>query len=343
MAIVPTLAGSIPAQDLIATTTYPLVKLTFGETGTATPISAANPLPISAPSLPLPTGAATETTLSALNTKIPAQLNSRVPVDVSPAALDQTTYNQAGVIAINTILLTVDCTYEKSLSIQCTSMGTTGVVTPEWSNDNSTWTGDTFFTNAGASATTFNAAGMWQTNVKAKFYRLRLSTATTAGTTTINVQACSLRQQTFLATQPVSGTVTANIGTGSLAAGTNAIGDVGIQYRANATGAGTVTNINCPATPAVQTIKGSAGRLLGLYLVNTNATIRWIKIYNIVSPTLNSSTATARIPLPQNQPVYIEFPGGMAFGTAITCAVTSSASITDSTGAVTPDDVTVHA
>jgi hypothetical protein len=50
--------------------------------------------------------------------------------------------------------------------------------------------------------------------------------------------------------------------------------DVGQQYRASATGAGTITALTCPATPAAQTIKGAAGRLLGLYLVNTNATIR---------------------------------------------------------------------
>jgi hypothetical protein len=147
-------------------------------------------------------------------------------------------------------------------------------------------------------------------------------------------------------TQPVSGTVTANIGTGSIAAGTNAIGDVGVQYRGNATGAGTIININCPATPAAQTIKGTAGRLLGLYLVNTNATIRYMKLYNNAAPALGSATAAMRIPLPQNQPVFINFEGGMAFGTAITCAITSTASITDSTGAVTLDDVTgfsVHA
>ncbi|MGK3947030.1 hypothetical protein ABK046_52760, partial [Streptomyces caeruleatus] len=67
-------------------------------------------------------------------------------------------------------------------------------------------------------------------------------------------------------TQPVSGTITANIGTGSIAAGTNAIGDVGVQYRANATGAASVANVLSPATPAVQTIKASAGRLLSITL-----------------------------------------------------------------------------
>lgn len=122
--------------------------------------------------------------------------------------------------------------------------------------------------------------------------------------------------------------------------------DVSQQYQGDAAGAGTVTALTCPATPEVQTIKASPGRLLGLYLVNTNAAIRWAKIYNIVAPTLGSSTAAMRIPLPQNQPVFISFEGGMAFSTAITCAITSTAAINDSTGVVTADDVTgfsVHA
>lgn len=126
----------------------------------------------------------------------------------------------------------------------------------------------------------------------------------------------------------------------SLAPDTDLIGDVGQQYRANATGAGTLVNLNCPATPAVQTIKGSAGRLIGIYLVNTNATIRWLKVFNATAPTLASTAAALRIPLPQNQPVFISFEGGMAFDTAITCAITSSGALNLATGAVTLDDVT---
>jgi hypothetical protein len=172
--------------------------------------------PIIAAALPLPTGAATEATLSALNNKSPAlgqatKANSvpvtlasdqgQVGATITPADLVESTYSVSGVIPINTILVSIDCTNKKSISIQCSSMGTTGVATPEWSNDNSNWLGDTIFTPAGASATTFNAAGGWQTNVKGKYFRLRLSTATTAGTTTLNVQACTVRQQTFYATQ----------------------------------------------------------------------------------------------------------------------------------------------
>jgi len=143
-----------------------------------------------------------------------------------------------------------------------------------------------------------------------------------------------------LATQPVSGTVTANIGTGSIAAGTNAIGDFGIQYRASATGAGTPTVLNSPATPAVQTIKGSAGRLIGFYVMNSNASTRFLKVFNVVTPTLGTTSATLDIPIPpSNNPQFVSFEGGIAFGTAITVAITGARGVTDNT-AITANDCT---
>lgn len=132
-----------------------------------------------------------------------------------------------------------------------------------------------------------------------------------------------------------SGTVTVN----ALPAGTNAIGDVGVQYRANATGAATPTIINSPATPAVQTIKGSAGRLLGFVLCNTNVAARFFKVFNATAPTLGTTAAVIDICLPTNQVVEISFEGGIGFATAITCAITGGRGATNNT-AITLDDVT---
>lgn len=206
---------------------------------------------------------------------------------VSPAPAVESAYNVAGVIAINTILLSIDCLQKRSVSIQAISIGTTGVVTPEWSNDNATWLPATILTQAGASATTFNAAGLWVTPVLALYFRLRLSTATTAGTTNIRVQGFDSQIDRWLATQPVSGTVTANIGTGALAAGANAIGDVGIQFRANATGAATINHIVSTASTNAASVKGSAGRVVGWNFVNTTASFQYVKLHN------NASTPTA--------------------------------------------------
>lgn len=125
----------------------------------------------------------------------------------------------------------------------------------------------------------------------------------------------------------------------ALVAGTAAIGDIGVQYRANATGAGTPTNINSPATPAVQTIKAAAGRLLGVVLLNTNAATRFLKLFNVAAPTLGTTAAVFEIALPTNVPVVLTFEGGIGFSTAITCAITGARGLTDNT-AITGNEVT---
>lgn len=261
----------------------------------------------------------------------------------SAAPLVPYTYSVAGVITINTDLIVLDCSQLRSLFIQCTSMGTTGVVTVQWAND-AAFTAPitaTLLSEAGATSTTFNAAVLRVTNVMARYCRLRLTTATTAGTTTINVWGSQDPYIPIISTQPVSGTVTANIGTGSLAAGTNAIGDLGVQYRANATGAASVANLLCPATPAVQAVKASAGRLLSITATNTNAAFRSIKIWNTASGgiTLGTTAALLEIGIPPNQTIQFSLDGGIGFATAISMAVTGGQGLTNNT-AVTVGDVT---
>ena len=253
------------------------------------------------------------------------------------------TYSVAGVIAINTDLLVIDCSQFRSLFIQCNSMGTTGVVTVQWSNE-PTFAQPitaTLLSESGATSTTFNAAVLRVTNVMARYCRLRLTTATTTGTTTLNCWGAQCQYIPAITTQPVSGTVTANIGTGALAAGTSAIGDVGVQYRANATGAASGVNILSPATPAVQTIKAAAGRLLSITATNTNAAARFIKIWNTASGsiTLGTTAALYEIAIPPNQTVQFVMEGGIGFATAINMAVTGGQGLTNN-AAVTLGDVT---
>ena len=233
-----------------------------------------------------------------------------------------TQYSQAGVIAINTNLLSLDCTFYRSVSIQCVAMGTTGVVTPEWSNNNVDWVAGTLLTPAGATATTISAAGLFVMPVAARFLRLRLSTATTAGTTTFAVIQFDNGMEMWLATQPISG---------SLGAGTNAIGDVGVQYRANATGAASFVSVMSPATPAAATVKATAGRLLCFHLQNSGAALRSVKVFNAAAPTLGTTAAAFEIDIPAGGAISRTMDGGLAFATAITYSVTSAKGLTDNT------------
>lgn len=126
-----------------------------------------------------------------------------------------------------------------------------------------------------------------------------------------------------------------------LVAGSAAIGDAGIQYRANATGAATLTNVNCPATPAAQQLKSGAGRLLSLTLTNTNAAARYLKIFNALSASVTPGTtsALAEIAIPPGRSVVWTLEGGAAFSTGITVMVTAGQGLTNN-GVVTLGDVT---
>lgn len=127
----------------------------------------------------------------------------------------------------------------------------------------------------------------------------------------------------------------------AIAAGTNAIGDFGVQYRTTATGAATLTNALCPATPAAQQIKGAAGRLLGLTLANNSATTKWVKIFNSLGASVVPGTTAAltEIGIPPNQLLECHWEGGVAFNTGITIMITGGLGLTNNT-AVTLGDVT---
>jgi hypothetical protein len=301
--------------------------------------------PISASALPLPSGAATETTLASLLTQ--ANFNSRIPVlgpalraasiavalptdqTPVPASLpdaDLTTYTQPGVIAINTVLVTLDLLAHGGVAFQCTSMGTTGVVTPEWSIDNATWVTASINSQAGAVATTFNAAGLFNVVRQARYLRFRMSTATTAGTTTIRFERYVSLPCYWQATQPVSGTV-------GLAAGTTAVGDVGTQYRANATGAASGQHIVSAATTNATIVKNAAGRVVGWSLANTNAAFRYVKLHNQTTLPTAGTGVVRTIALAPNSVSNIHLDGGIAFTTGI--------GLTTVTGLADADNVAV--
>lgn len=241
--------------------------------------------------------------------------------------MQEFSYNVAGVIAINTVLMQIDCSQIRSLYIQCTSMGTTGVVTPEWSNNGTTWVTGTLISETGASSTTFNAAGLRATNVRAKYFRLRLSTATTAGTTTIIVEASQMDATPIVATQPVSGTVTATVTGGTV---------VGVTP--------TTTNaiLSSAATTNGTVAKASAGTIFGLTCSNTGAAAAFVKLYNSTTVTVGTTAVALTVPVPAGGVVSLNWgTQGMRYSTGICYSITNLAADTDTT-AVTANQVKVN-
>jgi len=264
--------GAVVATDEIGGAQYQRVKLTLGANGVNDgDVSSANPLPIQASALPLPTGAATEATIAALQTLLatiagtiqnhnatfvdgsPGQImlgkrrdsdttlvadgdlntlnldeEGRLKVASKPASYAATVGNvtsAASTVVVNTERFSnlmihcagtfagANCTFEGSLNSTNGTDGNWFAVQAIRSNAN------TIETTTGVLAAA--PAYAWELSVNAlKYFRVR-ATAWTSGT-----QVWTMIPGTYATepipgaqisgTQPVSGTVTSNIGTSGL-------------------------------------------------------------------------------------------------------------------------------
>ena len=239
-------------------------------------------------------------------------------------------YSLAGVIAINAVLMVIDCSQIRNLSVQCDAMGTTGVVTAQWSNTPAFTSASTatLFSEAGGVVTTFNSAAFRTTPVRAKYFRLVMTTATTGGTTTINVVGFQNDAPIYVGTQPVS----MSTNTPTLAAGTNAVGDVGIQFRANATGAATIKHIVSAASTNATNAKASAGRLVGWSFVNTTASLQYVKLHNTAGTPTAGAGVVQTIAIPANGVNNMPIGGGgIGFATGIAFTIVTGSADADAT------------
>ncbi|MCA3068090.1 MAG: hypothetical protein ING73_14340 [Rhodocyclaceae bacterium] len=330
--------------------------------------------PVSAAALPLPTGAATEATLTALNGKIPAApateggnlatLVTRTPALGAAAASasspvvvanDLIVGAAASVAAINTDLLTgvvsgwFDALAFHSVAIQVVGGASisAGAIIFEQTNDTTAaaagnvWAveEDTSITptpNIAAITIAATTTRMFRAPVFARFVRVRVSTAFVGGT----VQAVAAFSQMPYARSvqtvhqataanlnvTASGTVTTNN-----AAGTNAIGDVGVQLRANATGAATTLKIVSAATTNATIVKASAGRVVGYQLQNTTASIVYVKLHNQATTPTAGASVFLPIAIPANGKAEYASEAGIAFATGIGLTTVTGAADSDAT------------
>jgi hypothetical protein len=134
----------------------------------------------------------------------------------------------------------------------------------------------------------------------------------------------------------VSGTVPVSIAA-ALVAGSNAIGDVGVQYRANATGAATNFHLVSAATTNATVVKASAGRIVGWQVTNTNAAFRYVKIHNQTTTPTAGSGVVQTIAVPPNSTVVLEVIGGVGRGTGIGITTTTGSADADATAVAAGD------
>lgn len=339
------------------------VKLVLGGDGVdGGNVSTTNPMPVTGTALGDPADAAagsdSATTgliglVKRLLSKLPG-VGQQVMAASQPVAIasDQTTVpvNQSGVSASGSLTgvgQAVTLALNGATGCAFDLRGTfSGTVTFEGSID-----GTNFFTLACvpaggapqvANVTTATTQGAWSGNANGMVQVRARCSAYTSGTITVTVRA--MQAAGIVSVYPTGNTSQSVSISGTPAVtingGTNAIGDVGTQYRANATGAATPFSLLSPATPAATAVKASAGRLLGMVLTNTGASLRSVKFWNtaVAGVTLGTTAALFEIDIPAGGVVEWHMEGGIAFGTAITVAVTGAKGLTDNT-AITLNDV----
>ncbi len=120
-------------------------------------------------------------------------------------------------------------------------------------------------------------------------------------------------------------------GTVSAAATTSLIGDVGQQYRTTSTGAASGTHLVSAATTNATIVKGSAGRVIGWSLANTNAAWRYVKLHNQTTTPTAGSGVVRTIAIPPNNVNTFNIEGGIAFATGIGLTTVTGAADADNT------------
>ena len=166
----------------------------------------------------------------------------------------------------------------------------------------------------------------WRANVSGWLqFRVRCS-AYTSGTANINVIPTAM---------PFEGIPTLSV---TMSASSNVVGDVGLQVRANATGAASIHHVVSAASTGAAVIKASAGRVLGWNLSNTSASWRYVKLHNQTTTPTAGSGVVLTIGIPPNSTVDQAVAQGIAFATGIGRTTVTGAADADAT-AVAANDI----
>ena len=143
-----------------------------------------------------------------------------------------------------------------------------------------------------------------------------------------------------------------NIGDADLAsaipAGTNLIGRVNPEPETTGgltIGPGSGRSLLSAATTNATSVKASAGQVYAIYAHNLNAAVRYLKLYNKASaPTVGTDTPVLTLPIPGNTAGagFVLDTGGMgiAFATGVALALTTGVADAD-TGAVAANEIVV--
>ena len=270
-----------------------------------------------------------------IDAKLPALTGGRIPVEADNAASQEYTFTQTGAIASNTVVIgSIDVSRVRTVTTQVVSIGSSCQLTAEISNNSTTWTPvqSLLTTNSiGAVNASMLATGVYYHQTwGAKYFRIRVANSATAGTTTLEVTTSQQVYPQSFGNVSVTGVVTAN------AAPANSVN----------TGFGSYHSLISSASTNATLVKGGAAAVGTLVLANNSASLKWFRVFNLVSaPTVGVSTPILNFPIQANSTLNLSTSFvGIRFSAGISYAITggnSTAAVTDST-AVAAGDVTVN-
>lgn len=90
------------------------------------------------------------------------------------------------------------------------------------------------------------------------------------------------------------------------------------------TGGLTLFSQNITNTAGGTAVKGSAGQVYGYYFYNNNATVCYVQIWNVASPTVGTTAPVISMGIPANGGANMPTSMGLAFSTAITIGATTT-------------------
>lgn len=141
-------------------------------------------------------------------------------------------------------------------------------------------------------------------------------------------------------------TKTGSITTATLAAGSALAGDVGIS--GSRTSGGTTPYKNLDVDETEDEIKGTAGQVYWMHVINLSASKLYLKFYNATAANVVVGTTVPVLTLPiptlattNGNGFVLTIPNGIAFSTAITIAATTGFADND-TGAPGANEVIVN-
>jgi hypothetical protein len=231
----------------------------------------------------------------------------------SPATPTVTEYSQTGVIAAGAII-SLDCANARMVAVQTISVGTGGVLIAEWSTNNTNWvTALLLSTSTGASTSapgTSSTASSLVSPVYHRYFRIRLSTGTSAGTTAINVATtpdCPFSasvQNVVLGTGGITGQAVATVGSDATSAAiTSTTSSAAVTP---ASGLSYHVFVNISAT-------SGTGQTLDIAIEESDDTAAtWFKVYDFPRITGTGQYRSPRLPLSGNRVRYVQTVGGSA-------------------------------